>query len=85
LHSSNKKKDQGRIAEFKVQCLLDCGSQVWKVFKGGKEEWEWDGGVLMRHIRDGVAMFPFVGLDTEGDGAIYVQVGWVDWPEVYGH
>ena len=88
---SNKKKEKGRMAEFKrkeegrvsllqsiaAQCLLDCGSGVGKVFKGGKEEWEWDGGVLMRRIRDGVARFPFVGLDSEGDGAIYVQVGWV--------
>ena len=75
-----KRKEEGRVSllqSIAAQCLLDCGSGVGKVFKGGKEEWEWDGGVMMRRIRDGVARFPFVGLDSEGDGAIYVQVGWV--------
>ena len=59
------------------QCHLECGSGVGRIFKGGKEEYQWDGGLLLRCMREGATRLPIMGLDTEGEGVIYIQVGWV--------
>ena len=59
------------------QCLLHTGTGVGRIYKGGKEEYDWDGGRVLRRIREGVDRFPALALDSEGGDKVYYQVGWV--------
>ena len=60
------------MASIARQCLLECGSGVGKVFKGGYERYEEDEGRVLSRIRMGVGLFPVLALDTEGEDANYV-------------
>ena len=51
------------------QCLLKTGTGVGRIYKGGEEEYSWDGGRVLR--------FPVLALDSEGGDSAYYQVGWV--------
>jgi hypothetical protein len=59
------------------QCLLESGVGVGKIWKGGLEEYGIDGQEVFERMREGIARCPILAIDTEGDGGIYVQVGWV--------